>query len=86
MKLCQCGAPNTRAGRGRRAPRMIVCLNCWRRTPLALRKTFNRSRRQSSERLAAARAILEWLRNESAAKRAHAVREYELFRDGSGPS
>lgn len=62
LNLCQCGAPRTMKGRARRAPRAVVCLTCWRRTPLALRKAFNRSERATAERRVAIREILEWLR------------------------
>lgn len=63
--LCQCGAVKTLRTRARtRAPRALVCLKCWRRTPLKLRKAFNASRRDSPERRTAIREILEWFKSD----------------------
>lgn len=63
--LCQCGeVKTTPRARGRtRAPRALVCLPCWRRTPRPLRRAFSLTKRDTQDRRHAIREILEWLRS-----------------------
>lgn len=59
--VCVCGAEKGRAS-GRKAPRMVTCLPCWRRVPRKLRRAFGATEKGSFERVQAIREIFAWLK------------------------